>query len=117
METKDERKILRYQLCVKGLFGRNRKVKFETFTLVEECAPETPKTADELMPLFKAKLAEIKFKGGLAWISEDPITLTRYDMGERTYTTESFALCSSRTLHREKIEGCGVTFTNMGVGW
>ena len=109
---REERKILRYKLVVKGLYGRNRKVKFELFTLVKECDPATPKTLDELMPMYKAKLVEIKFKGGSAWIEEDPITLNTHDMGDgKSYTTESYLLMSGKTLHKEKIEGAGLVFS------
>ena len=110
METSSERKVLRYECRVNGLFGRNRKVKFEIFALVKECDPAAPMVLDALMPIFRAKLAEIKFKGGVASIDVSPITLTVYSGGERTYTTESYALLSSTKLYSEKIEGGGVVF-------
>ncbi len=105
-----KREILRYQLCVKGIFGRNRKVKFEIFTLVKECDPSKPMTLDALMPLYRAKLAEIKFKGGVARITEDPLTVEENVIGTKVFTSESFMIFSEKVIYEEKIEGGEVVF-------
>ena len=91
-ESKNKKKILRYQLRVRGLFGRNRKVKSDSFTLVRECDPDKPLAVEDLLPLFRAKLAEIRFKGGIASVTEDPLTIDEYEVDGKILRTESYAL-------------------------
>ena len=54
-------KVYDYTLYIKGLFGRNRKVKFQGFPLIENS--ENQFSADGLRALMEAKIASIKPKG------------------------------------------------------
>lgn len=58
---KTVKNVTDYTLFIKGLFGRNRTVKFESFKLAEDC--ETPKTLEEIRLLTESKLAALKPKG------------------------------------------------------
>jgi hypothetical protein len=99
----NKRKALNYRLIFRGLFGRNRTVKFDTISLVKWVDPETPKTLDEVLPLAKAKLQEIRFKSGNWKIDEEPVELEDHEYGDRTITIETFALLSGKTIHQETV--------------
>lgn len=58
---KTVKNVTDYTLFIKGLFGRNRTVKFESFKLAEDC--ETPKTIEEVRILAEQKLAALKPRG------------------------------------------------------
>jgi len=99
VETK--REVLTYSLLVHGIFGRNRRVKRELFILAKHQAE--PLTMEQLMPLMRAKLAVIKLKpGGAFHVREQPMTLEVREMGERTYTVESFMCFSDKTMYEEE---------------
>lgn len=110
----ESKRVLRYECVVKGLFGRNRTVKFQTFKIAEGTL-EDPISDAALMPLFRAKLAEIKFKGGIARIIGIPITVEERTIDGHTYTSELSEWGSSRTIHEERIDGPGMTFKSAVV--
>ena len=111
---KTEKQIIRYECKVNGVFGRNRKVKLAHFTILDAPA-ECPVAVETLLPVFRAKLAEIAFKGGVAKVTGTPITVTTYYEGAvPVSTSEAFYLFSGEVLHREQIEGAGVTFRAAG---
>ena len=99
METK--REVLTYSLAVRGVFGRNRKSKFEMFTLAKHQAEPLP--LEQLMAMMRAKLVEMKVKpGAKVSVREQPMTLEVREMGERTYTVESFMCFSDKTMYEEE---------------
>lgn len=103
----NKRNALNYVLWVNGLFGRNRRVKTDSFPLAEGVDSSTPKALDDLMPLFRAKLAEIKFKRGVARLEEQPVELEDFVEGDRVVTiqTISFSLgcVYGKVLHKEQV--------------
>jgi len=56
-----------YSLFVKGIFGRNRKAKFEAFELFETTQNAFHLNDTALQLLVDKKLSEIKPKAGLTW--------------------------------------------------
>jgi len=98
----NKRNVLNYRLTVRGVFGRNRTVKFDTFSLLKGVDPASPKTLKELLPMAWTKLAEIRFKSGTWKIEEDPVELNDYQDGDRVITLETYALLSSKTIHQAK---------------
>lgn len=98
--SETERKYTEYSLRVRGLFGRNRKVKAESFKLLEG-EPGVVKTPDEVKPSVEAKLAEIKAKPGTTYevvFGERTETLTKYDDGV-TLRSVGFWPMSERALY------------------
>lgn len=98
-----EQKILRYTCVVKGIFGRNRTVKFAHHKLTES-TPDSPIDLATLLPIWRTKLAEIGFKRGLALLNEAPITVEELNIEGRVYRTECFWAFSQRTMHKERFE-------------
>lgn len=71
-------KVYEYRLFIKGLFGRNRKVKFESFLLTED--KESQLSVEELEKLLEAKLKELKVKGvALIKVVETPCEIENMD--------------------------------------
>lgn len=99
-----ERKVLRYEVRVKGLFGRNRSIKYDSWKLVDVPVGES-RTVESLMPAFRAKLAEVKFKGGVARLVVNEITFNHVVEG-----VESYFPSDAETIYTEKVEGGGVVF-------
>lgn len=62
--SETERKFYEYSVHVGGVFGRNRKAKSHSFTVLEAASEKSP---EEIRPLVEAKLTEIKAKPGLRW--------------------------------------------------
>jgi hypothetical protein len=98
---------LNYNLMVYGLFGRNRTIKRDFIKLAKRVPLDQPKSLEELRPMVKATLAEIKAKPGLTYaLREEPIEVSHHDLGEgRTATTEGFMLMSERVLLSGKVGG------------
>lgn len=65
-----------YRLQIKGIFGRNRKVKFETFPLTEIPIDQTADEAD-IRRLAQAKIAEVRVKSGSVKVTKTPITIEK----------------------------------------
>ena len=99
----EKKNVLRYELIVRGVFGRNRKAKFDTFKLGANVDPATPRTLEDVLPLARAKLAEIKFKAGRWCVEEQPIELNIYDEPGGPVTLESFVLMSGKKIHEETV--------------
>lgn len=95
---KDEVGVFSYYLKVKGVFGRNRSVKFKVFDVLLDVDPLKPgidtKKLDEMA---KAVLVDIKFKSGTAVFVEQPETLTTYAEG---WTSRSYMVFSDVKLFR-----------------
>jgi hypothetical protein len=90
----DEKKGFKYCLTIKGVFGRNRKAKFEVFSLVARTEEQKP--LDAVMPLANAMLAHIKAKPGAVYkVTETPITWGESGNG---ISFESFMMFSGVTL-------------------
>ena len=90
----EKRKVLHYRVSIQGVWGRKRKKDFATFLLLKDVDPATPKTTEELMPIFRAKLAAIGAKpGSHVRLYECPI--------ETDGVFETYVLYSDRELHRE----------------
>jgi hypothetical protein len=93
-----------YVLAVKGVYGRNRSVKFTTARLLQ-VDRNAPKTVSELMPLVTAKLTEMKVKpGAYVSLSEDPVdveTHTGSDGAE--YQIETFMIFSGKKLYETRV--------------
>lgn len=70
--------MTRYELVVRGLFGRNRKEKFAIFMLAE-LPRETNMPEAELKRLAEAKIAEIKVKSGRVRVSKIPMKIEHTD--------------------------------------
>ena len=102
METRNTKAMLDYRLNVKGVYGRNRKVKFQSVRLAL-VPPDAPKAVNDLVELADAKLREIRVKSALIRIEEQPIEVTEYDYEGRTITTETYAIFSGRTLYKRTI--------------
>ena len=68
-------------LQFKGVFGRNKKEKFETLTLLEGSFenPSIPElSGEELNKLVEEKLAEVKLKAGSWQVVRYPVQLEKY---------------------------------------
>ena len=98
---------LNYTLAVRGVFGRNRKIKFELVTLVKHVDPAQPKTLDELRPLVRNALADLRAKQGLTYsLREEPVEVSTYDLGGgKVATTEGFMLMSERVMLKGVVGG------------
>jgi hypothetical protein len=98
---------LNYSLAIRGIWGRNRKPKFEIFSLVKHVDPADPKTVVELWPIMHAKLIEIKAKPGLIYsLREEPVEVSTYDLGDgHVGTTEGFVLMSERVMVKGVVGG------------
>lgn len=75
-----------YHLQVNGIFGRNRKPKFDQFVIIETPATEAIDET-ELRRLADIKMIEIKVKSGRLKITRTPVSIETIDGIEfRTYT-------------------------------
>jgi hypothetical protein len=75
----NETKRLSYELCLKGVWGRNRNPKFQVFDL-KKTPIDSPLGLDEVSKLAEEKLAELKAKSGQWYITED-IETVRHENG------------------------------------
>lgn len=64
-----------YSVFVNGLFGRNRKVKREVFTLTERPYSEPILSVDALDLLVAMKFNDIKLKYGKASVTVNKVTI------------------------------------------
>lgn len=101
----NKRNRIEYSLVLRGIFGRNRKPKFETFDgWAPDADPAAPTPLEVLLPLARAKLAELRPKPGCQIrIDAIPVELTDEDYGDRVVTIKSVLLSRlvDSTLHRE----------------
>jgi len=84
---------LQYRLNVKGLYGRNRSVKFQSILLAN--IPIGDKLIDysSVLDLMEDKLTEIKFKSGRISVVEQPVCI---DGG-----STSFMICTDKRIFTE----------------
>lgn len=94
-----KKSVKSYYLKVKGVFGRNRKVKFEVFTVIKDIGPNDKLSMHELDGIAKGILEdEVKLKSGVAILSEQPEEVEDYAIGDTGYTTRCFSLFSDRQV-------------------
>lgn len=88
--------VIEYRLYVKGLFGRNRKVKGDSLALVD-VPVEAPAISDSMLnSLVADKLASIKAKPGLAWkVLATDVTITR---NGGPFVSRSFMMFTGKTV-------------------
>jgi hypothetical protein len=85
-------KVKETQLLVKGVFGRNRSVKFKVFTIGETIDPIP---ADKAQDLAQAHIEQIKLKkGGYTRIIERDVEITK----EANWQTRTFMLFQEREI-------------------
>ena len=93
--SSDKKNVLSYYLKVKGIFGRNRKVKFQVFSVLKDVDPMEHLPADEMARIAMGVLAdEVKLKSGYAVLAEQPEEVEH----RNGYTTRCFAIFSDRKL-------------------
>lgn len=80
MHTNNKTKHFTYSLFVRGLWGRNRKEKFETWTIARS-EDEKPIDAATLRSLAEAKANAIGVKHGKLSITEYPLSAERHPDG------------------------------------
>lgn len=99
MKTDEDVKVIDYNLRVRGVFGRNRKEKYESFKI-----SRVPEAEDESfephIKLALEKLKEIKPKPGLRWrLARCPVTLEKRE----DRVIESFILMSDTMVAEGKV--------------
>jgi hypothetical protein len=97
-------KVLVYDMRVNGLFGRNRKVKSESFKLAEVPA-DAPLAVETVRELATKKLNEVKVKGRAAIrvMERAQSVELRESSGGSLYEVRSFMLMSGKTLFAEEV--------------
>ena len=106
MENASVKKMFDYNLVVNGIFGRNRTVKFKSVKLAR-VDRDKPLTLNEVIPLARKAMAELKVKSGAIRIDEDPIELDGVFV--------SYMLFSGRTLYRSDKIGLSLLFKHANV--
>jgi hypothetical protein len=92
-----------YRLTVRGVWGRNRKEKYETWKLTRVPA-SAPLPLEEALALAREKAKELKVKSGSKWsLVEEPVKVELNTIGERTYESELYVLYSGVKLHEEVV--------------
>jgi hypothetical protein len=61
-----------YRLNVKGIFGRNRSVKFDSFLILDT---DQDLSLDEVEKLAAAKIKEVKVKSGYCAVVRNPVEI------------------------------------------
>jgi hypothetical protein len=91
--------VLEYSLQVKGIWGRNRSVKFTSEKLARVPVGE-PKPLAEVLALANAKLVTMKVKPGSAYnVVEQPMTVEKRTLGGVPMEVVSFMVFSGKKLH------------------
>lgn len=85
-----------YYLQIVGIFGRNRKAKFNSIRLTRVPKEDPQPTLEELKTLFYSKIKEIKAKPG----SKVAITSNPVEVGDR-FVTVLLSTLSNPPLHSE----------------
>lgn len=70
-------KVIDYNLAIKGVWGRNRSVKFKTVRLARKMETDPEITAAELDRLVKDALFREHVKSGAWAVDRDPVELKR----------------------------------------
>jgi hypothetical protein len=87
------KEVIVFDLCLSGIFGRNRKEKFEVFKLAES---ETDMPAQMLAELVESKLRDIKLKQGKWSVTKNKETLEVMD--GVTFRTRTLRFGQSNTI-------------------
>lgn len=83
---KQKTQVYDYSLFIKGLFGRNRSIKFDSFRLIENCLEK--QSVEEIKQLAEEKLIKLKPKGSYFFkVAEYPSEIEN-DSGVRIKTTQ-----------------------------
>jgi len=88
------RQLREYRLHVKGIFGRNRKPKFESFLITET---ESELSIEEVESLMASKIAEIKVKSGHVKVVTNPVKIEVGESGV-TYRTTTIDLSGNNVI-------------------
>ena len=101
-----ESKVIDYMISIRGVWGRNRKEKFELVKLTRVPADQ-PLDVGAVTDAALARLAEMKAKAGLRWrLAAYPVTLETVEYSDMpAYTVEKHLLMSETTLARGTWEG------------
>jgi hypothetical protein len=76
--VRTETKVTEYQLVLKGIFGRNRKVKLEVIRLVDVPVGSPAISDSVLQSMVADKLRANKAKPGLRWsVDATEVTISR----------------------------------------
>jgi hypothetical protein len=111
-----KKKVLSYYLKVKGIYGRNRKVKFDVFPVIKDVPSDSTMTPTEVRDMAMAVLADT-VKGGYALLElvEQPEEVEEYIIEGTRYTSRCFAIFSDVKLFKlERDEGCADVITTGG---
>ena len=84
-----------YSLQVRGVFGRNRKSKFEQFTILDVPAGEKV-DMEALKALAMKKIAEVKVKSGRVKICKTPYTMEK--VGDFNVKSMEISLMTDNTV-------------------
>ena len=98
----EDANCLDYILAVNGVFGRNKKRKYETVALAKHVQIDKPKKLEELIPIMRLELLKLKTKPGCNYqIEERPIKV------ENTcgFDVETFELMSERVMLKGVVGG------------
>ena len=77
MENNKEQ-VFAYSLYIKGIWGRNRSVKFKGFPIVQDVKEKL--TLEQLRPVIDERLAKLKPKSPFYYkVTERPETLEKMD--------------------------------------
>lgn len=99
MET-NKKEVWDYTLYIKGIYGRNRSVKFGNFDLVKQS--EEKRDHAQVLELAREKIQSLKPKGSYWFkVMENPMTIRQED----GYQVLEFKLMSGIQLHAEQVQG------------
>jgi hypothetical protein len=95
-----KREVFSYEVKFKGVWGRNRSVKFEVAHLRDADAKLDDAGRVEIVAAAKAHLVKIKAKPGTRYVVEEtPTTIETYDYGDgRIGRSRSFMVFSGTKI-------------------
>ena len=98
--------FLHYRLAVRGIFGRNRSIKYDLVDVLKGVPIDQPRSLDSLLPLMRDALAEIRPKPGLTYkLREEPVEIEETEIDGRIHKSEMFELLSERVLLKGVVGG------------
>lgn len=75
-----KKEFIRYCVNVRGIFGRNRTVKFASVE-VALVDPATPLNGEQARALYEGALARLGFRGGSATMTAEPAEIISFEDG------------------------------------
>lgn len=85
MTDSTKKNVFEYRLHLNGIFGRNRKAKFDTFPI---CDSDVKLSGLDLSEKAVKVLASTKAKSGCKYrVVETPVTIEENVLGDNHYTT------------------------------